>query len=188
MLTGLDLFQLARHLEQPIEDIIEQYTVPVPLSQYNFPLLTLKTKQYGDVCVFYKAGACTTQSAKPLVCRLYPLNIAPSGTDGLEYYMVSQKPHHYTGTTCQVSVWMEANLTANDRRYMVDWYKMALAFGKVMRKIQSAADKEKQINLLCTHIVWFLYFHFNTMEDFWPQYQRNMQVLQQELDAVVAML
>lgn len=181
MLTSWELYRLAKHLDRPIEVVIEYYTVPVFISKNTFPLFMLKTKPYGDVCVFYKNG-CSIQDVKPIVCRLYPLNIEPGKYDGLDYCIVSQKPHHYTGETHSVGDWIVANLSPDDRRFMIEWFNKAIELGRAMRKIGVAPNGEEKMKRMLTTIIWLMYFCYETQEDFWPQYERNMAVLKKEME------
>jgi len=179
MLTSWDMFRLAKLLDRPIEEFINDYTVP---GLITFPIFTLKTKPYGDACIFYKNG-CSVQEAKPLVCRLYPLNIEPGDHEGLSYCIVSQKPHHYTGQTRKVGDWMAENLTPDDRRFMVGWFNQVLEFGKLMKRIGQTAGGKEKLERLLTSMIWMMYVCYEIQEDFWPQYERNMACLKKGLES-----
>lgn len=181
MLTSWELFNLAKHMNRPIEAVIEDYTIPVFLSKNSFPIFVLKTTLHGDACIFHKTG-CSIQDVKPIVCRLYPLNIEPGNHDGLAYFIVSQMPHHYTGETHRVGDWMNANLTPDDRRFMIEWFKKVVELGRVMRKIGATPNGEKKLERLLMSITWLMYFCYETQEEFWPQYKRNMAELKKILE------
>lgn len=181
MLTSWDLFRLAKHLNRPIEEVIVDYTVAVPIGGTLFPIFTLRTRPYGDTCIFYKNG-CTVQDAKPQVCRLYPLNVHPGKHDGLDYFIVSQKPHHYTGETHKVGDWINANLTCDDRRFMIEWFNQALELGKLMQRIGTISNDMTIQERVLISFVWLMYTCYDTQEEFWPQYERNLAQLKKEMD------
>jgi Fe-S-cluster containining protein len=181
MLTTFDLFHLARFLKRPIEEVVNDYIVPVDIFGVGYPFFTLKTKPHGDVCVFYKGG-CSVQEAKPLPCRLYPLNIEPGPHDGLSYCLVSQKQHHYTGEAHRVAGWMAENLAPDDRRFMVDWFVRALEHGRLIRKIKANAESRDEFEPLMASVLWLMYFCYKPQDGFWPQYERNMALLDKLLN------
>ena len=182
MLTTLDLFQLARQLNRPVEDVVLEYTEPVTVSDNSFPLFVLKTKQHNDACFLYK-NSCSVQGAgKPLPCRLYPLNIEPGPHDGLSYLIVSQKPHHYTGATHSVADWMKENLTPDDRRFMVGWFEQVLELGRLMRGITQKSADGKMPEQLMIKLVLLMYFSYDIEKNFWPQYEWNMGLLKKLLE------
>ncbi len=182
MLTSYDLFHLARYLKLPIEEVVNSYLVPVDITGIGYPFFMLKTKPHGEACVFYKDG-CTVQGAKPLPCRLYPLNIEPGTHEGLSYCIVSQRQHHYTGETHRVADWMAENLTPDDRRYMVGWFDMAVEQGRAIRRIKEKSQNEKEFEPFMVKLLWLMYFFYDPLDDFWPQYERNMALLEKLLNS-----
>jgi Fe-S-cluster containining protein len=176
MLTTYDLFHLARYLNRAIEEVMNDYIVLVYMCGVGYPFLTIKTKPHGDVCVFYKNG-CSVQNAKPLACKLYPLNIEPGPHDGLNYCLVSRKTHHYTGETRRVADWMAENLTSDDRRFMIGWFSQAVEHGRAIRRIKKKAESEEEYKQFMLSVLWLMYFCFNPQHDFWPQYERNIALL-----------
>jgi Fe-S-cluster containining protein len=176
VLTTYDLFHLARYLKRSIEDVVNDYIVSVDVYGIGYPFFMLKTKPHGNICVFYKDG-CSVQNAKPLTCKLYPLNIEPGPHDGLNYCIVSKKQHHYTGETHRVADWMAENLTPDDRRFMIGWFKQALEHGRAIRQIKKIGESEEEFEQLMVSLLWLMYFCYVPQEDFWPQYERNMALL-----------
>jgi len=107
MLEILDLFRIARYMKLTTTEAMETYTVPAFLSR-DFPILLMKTKPHIDACVFLKNGRCSIQSIKPRTCRLYLLSAGPDDKNRGEFqsFLVSQKPHHYTGQRHRVKDWI----------------------------------------------------------------------------------
>jgi Fe-S-cluster containining protein len=176
MLTTYDLFYLARYLNRGIDDVVNDHIALVDFCGVGYPFFMLKTKAHGNACVFYKDG-CSVQNAKPLACRLYPLNIEPGPHDGLNYCLVSRKQHHYTGETHRVADWMAENLSQDDRRFMIGWFTQAVEHGRAIRRIKKKAENEEEFEDFMVRVLWLMYFNYEPQDDFWPQYERNMALL-----------
>lgn len=180
LLSSLDLFRIARHRGQTTETIFSLFAdVYMMDERIKFPILMLKTKQQGDVCWLYRTGRCSIHEAKPLTCKLYPMNIGPYDNGNLEYFLVSQRQHHYTGTEHRAGDWMAEFLTPDDRRFMLRWYELAVELGRLMRQVISAG-KVPQTDI-CVRAVWYMYLRFDINSEFWPQFDRNIELLKQEM-------
>lgn len=187
MLTTWELFKLAKHLGLPMDEVVNRYLTPVFIGGVAFPLLMMETKPYGDACIFYKQG-CSIQEAKPIACKLYPLNIEPGKHNGLSYFIVSQKPHHYTGEIHRVGNWMEQNLSPDDRRFMIRWFKEMPEIGRLMWKIPQAHNGAQPRKDILFPVLVRMYFAYDTRKDFWKQFDQNMAALKMELTRVISSL
>jgi Fe-S-cluster containining protein len=147
-----------------------------------FPILTVRTKEKGgDVCWFYREGRCAIQEVKPLTCRLYPMNIQPDDRDGIEYVLVSQRQHHYTGAKIRAGDWIAENMSEDDREFMQWWYKHTPVIGKMMAAI-SKIPGARSIHLkMRSRVIWYMYLHYSRSSAFWSQFERNMGLLDSEL-------
>jgi len=183
LLSSLDLFRIARYRKEEVEAVFSSHADVYTLDEkIRFPILMLRVKTYGDVCCFYKASACTVQDAKPLPCRLYPLNVGPDGKGGLDYYRVSQRWHHYTGAEHTAGEWMKENLSPDDRRFMPIWYELAAELGRLMRRIIASPGGMEKQNDICVRALWFMYLCYDIQSEFWPQFERNMALLKREME------
>jgi Fe-S-cluster containining protein len=76
MLNPYELLRLARDRGITVEELIRDYTEEGGT--------ILKFEGPDSACVFLGPGGCTVHSARPLVCRLYPLGryVPPEGGEG----------------------------------------------------------------------------------------------------------
>jgi len=178
MLESLDLFRIAQHLGKETAEVSAMYA-DVGFLSWGFPILLLKTKAYMDVCVFLKSGKCSINSAKPRVCRTYPLGVGPvDNNQDFAYFIVSKKTHHFTGESHCVRNWFDENLNAEDREFMKLDVRFADEFGQAMKGIKEDDKLEKEIMSL---ILLYKYFMFDIAEPFMRQYTRNMAILSNKL-------
>ena len=85
VLSGLDLYRLARRLRLPPALVAEAFCRE---TAGLLPGLCLKPSRRTGNCPFFEANACTVHEARPLACALYPLGQAIDLDTGLtEYYL-----------------------------------------------------------------------------------------------------
>lgn len=177
MVESLDLFRIARYMKLTTAEAMEAYTVPAFLSR-AFPILLMKTKPHRDACVFLKDGKCSIHSIKPRTCRLYPLNAGPvdKSKSNFQYFIVSQRPHHFAGQRHRVGNWMGAHFKPEDRAFLLTEYEMAAEAGRLIRQI----DAEHDDSIISAMLI-LRFFMFDIAQEFQPQYERNMASLLNKL-------
>lgn len=176
MLETLDLFRLAKLLGQKMSEVIQRYTDILSLAWW-LPVFVLKTKQYGDTCIFLKASRCSIHEAKPRACRLYPLGVGPDDEDGSWLsFIVSSKPHHFTEQKHLVSDWVAEYFSDEDRNFVEADYTYTKDLANLINSI-SNIHKDDIIRL----VLLYKYNLFSIEENFMPQYLRNMEQLKRML-------
>jgi len=189
MLDSLDVFRISRHFAQigspvqAIEEILTEYTTPVPLTDLGYPIFLLNTKGPKDECIFLNEGRCSIQHAKPRTCRLYPLNAEPGDKeDSFNYVIIAQKKHHFTGPNIRVSDWMDENFSIEDREFSVLEYKVSVELGRLMRKLREIGVDSRRILF---PIMLYKYFDFDLDAPFMPQYRKNIEALKSALTGMI---
>jgi len=181
MIESLDLFNIAKHLKLEIAEAAEQYT-EVALLCWGAPVLMLKTKIIGDVCVFLKSGKCEIQQAKPRACRLYPLSMGPdkNNLSNVLVFKSTEKSFHYKGQTHVAGEWVADNMDSESHAYVITEYRLLRELGNVLRLI--AREREYEVNNL---MLMYRYFLFDTEKNFMLQYVKNMAQLKKELEKLI---
>ena len=182
MVESLDLFRIARHLEMEVSEVADQYTDSVNIAP-NYPVLMLKTKAYMDTCVFLRSGRCSIYPARPRTCRMYPLSVSPDDKRNGAFlnHVVSKKKHHFTGPEYRSQDWIDANFTADDRAFINMDLRWMVRLYPLVRRVDDSWEKR----LLFLSLL-FRYFQFDTAEEFLPQYKRNMQGFEKELQRLIS--
>lgn len=83
VLSGLDLYRLARRLRLPPALVAEAFCRE---TAGLLPGLCLKPSRRTGNCPFFEANACTVHEARPLACALYPLGQEISREGQVRYY------------------------------------------------------------------------------------------------------
>jgi Fe-S-cluster containining protein len=184
MLETLDAFRLAKLLRgssetvKSIEDVLTGYAHPMHLLEdVSFPVFLMNTTDSSDKCVFLRDRRCTVQDAKPRACRLYPFGAGPTRHREFEYAVVSQKPHHFKGAAVRVGDWMDANMTSEDRAFVIEDTEASAQLIPLIRAQETAGMGAYALNML----LFFKYFNYDLDEPFMPQFTRNMASLRTAL-------
>lgn len=178
MLEPMDAYRLARHLRErgePVsgtEDVLAQYAHAAWLTE-EFPVFLLNTEGPLEVCAFLKAGRCSVYEARPRVCRIYPLSVAPGdrGRDFL-YFLCTEKPHHFSGGTVIVKDWISQNFTREARGALKADYDALPIIGRNTRAM--GAEKFQQMMF---QFLYYRYYNYELDEPFLPQFFANLEKL-----------
>lgn len=158
-----------------------EYMEPVFISEHPIPVMMMKTVGTGKeaTCAMLDKRKCSIQEAKPLVCRMYPLNLEPNKElTKLIPCIVSQRKHHYTGTTHLVGDWISENMDEIDETATLWWYKAAAEIGKILKNCTTIEENKEWI---LTRTVIRLYCMYDTSKDFLSQYAFNLNQLLNEM-------
>ena len=73
ILSPLDIFKMAKHLDMSNEDFIKTYCEWYEGSMSKIPVVRLKPREYRKTCPLNDKGRCRVHVQKPAVCALFPL-------------------------------------------------------------------------------------------------------------------
>ena len=84
-LTPYDVLRMKNALGISSSEFLEKYTVPLILEENKLPVVVLKMGDDEEKkCPFLSDQGCTIYDDRPWSCRMYPLGLASSKTEGGE--------------------------------------------------------------------------------------------------------
>lgn len=179
MLEPMDIYRLGRHLRargKPIEgteDVLCLYAHPA-LVDNGFPAFLLNTD--ADACVFLRDGRCGVYEARPRVCRLYPITVAP-GTGDFRYFLCTERTHHFSGSgSTSVNDWLNVHFTGEDRSFLRVDFDGSAELGRLLHSMGEDTRKKTLFPFLM-----FRYYDYDLDEPFLPQFLSNLESLKQVL-------
>lgn len=174
MLSSYDVFRLAKFFmsavgaDNAIAYVCENYTDTVMLTEH-YPILTLRTKDAEDACIFLDGNRCSVYAARPRVCRLYPLAAEPAvGDDMFQYHLCTDQPHHFKDGKIYVREWVRDNFRSKEQVAVIQELKHTLMIHKAL---QEASPDGIGRTLAVT--IYYLYFNYDLYKPFLEQYKRN---------------
>lgn len=175
VLSGLDLYRLARWMRLPPRTVAEAFCRRQIGSATCLPVLVLRPSARTGDCPFLEGDGCAIHPARPLACALYPLgqSIDPDtarieyfpqlplcGTDAPDRTLADYLEH--AGVTERAGT--DASWAVECTR-LTDLLKVAGGrehprFAPAVRRIERA-----------------LYYDYSTRDEFYPQFRENLDIL-----------
>ena len=127
--------------------------------------------------MFLRDGGCAVYEARPRVCRLYPFMVAP-GTKGkdFEYFLCTERTHHFGGGNISVKDWLYVNFPRNDRAFLRADFDGVAVLGRLLRGMEQDAQRRTLFLFLL-----FRYYDYDLDQPFLPQFLSNLESLKQAL-------
>lgn len=177
MLDSIDLYNLAKHFNKSVMDVLNRYADVMPLNEDGYPIFLLNTTGADDACIFLKNNRCTVQAAKPRTCRLYPFTAGPGEkSDTLQFYLCLEKQQHFHNGEIHVGNWLQKHFSAEDRLFMESEYAFIPQLSVVFHALSPEMREHAR-----TYLMFFRYFNYDRKRPFMPQYNQNNRELMQVL-------
>lgn len=145
----------------------------------------------GEAVPLLKNRKCIVHAAKPAVCAMFPIGrclVAENPEEGLWDFSKARLQYIFTNPGCgnqsethTVGEYLESFGISVEDEFFMEWQRTVLRLGDMFRKI------EKEVRLEVMEQVWTaafigLYLHYDTEEDFMPQFEGNARKFFDMLD------
>lgn len=179
VLSGLDLYRLARRLRLPPAAVAEAFCRE---TTGLLPGLCLKSSRRTGNCPFLEASACTVHEARPLACALYPLGQAIDlDTGQAEYYIqpllcgvrVEERDGVRTLRTCLQDSGVLERAGAD-----AFWARSCARLADRLTALQDSP----QLPAVRRRVFQALYLDYDFRDEFAPQFRDNLEKLDALLD------
>lgn len=181
LITGPDIFRIARHFNVRLSDAIRKYCEMDIGADSKLPILKLGVKSHGDVCVFLRYGKCSIQPIKPGVCAVFPLARVYNRLTDTVGYLYDPLEHH-CGSKQEHSVrdWItDCGLSQEDSDF-ITWSQALISLGSYV--VNPNKRDQKRFEQRFSEIVDTLYLNYDITGTYAPQLRRNTQILLPHLD------
>lgn len=176
ILTPYDVYRLARYLGRTTTEIISRYCEIYEGEKTHLPVVRVLPQPPDNRCPFLRNKKCSVHTAKPVLCRVYPLSKL-SGGERMEvrYYYNNPFCSHRTGSV-KVRDWIADVASEESDRAGIVW---VAALNCIVRSMQSeyANMSDKTRSGVFDAIFKFIYLPYNTEKDFADQCIKNIKVL-----------
>ena len=185
-LSAYDLYRVSKEMGLSIKDFFEKYCDLIEGSNSSVPIILLQLSDETDKCILLKNGKCISNDARPTVCAMHPLGrfieYEADGTGNVGYILTDEckckKPASYT-----VREWLDLNGISTDDRIFITWAEMTTNSLKIMN-ITKKDKQQSKTNLIFNILTHYLYFAYDTNEDFITQLLKNAKAIQELLDSL----
>lgn len=185
-LSAYDLYRMSEEMGLSIKDFFEKYCDLIEGSNSSVPIILLQLSDETGKCVLLKNGKCISNDARPTVCAMHPLgrfiDYTDDGAGKVGYILTDEckckKPASYT-----VQEWLDLNGISTDDRIFLTWAEMTTNSLKIIN-ITKKDKQQSKTNLIFNILTHYLYFAYDTNEDFITQLMKNAKAIQDLLDSL----
>ena len=147
------------------------------------PALRLTPDPRTGNCRFFEGSACAIHAARPLACALYPLgqSIDPV-TAKIEYYVQTPLCGARTDGGRVLNDYLTDAAILDRAGIDARW---AVVCTRLSEQLQAAAD-HPHFAAAVKRVERALYYDYELGDDFYPQFQQNIEILQPLLEKLLA--
>jgi len=162
VLDPLDVHRLCVHLHKTTEELLGAGILELNVVD-GIILPNIAMTGSGESCRFLdEHGRCSVHSARPGICRLFPLGrYYEEETQSFRYFLQTHECHQENRTKVKVKKWIDTPEPTRYDRYIADWHFF-------LKKLQMKGSSKE----ICMYILQMFYLTpFCTGSDFYGQFE-----------------
>lgn len=176
-----DIFNIAKKKGMTMQQVVEAYTEVYIGRNSRIPIIHLLSNGPKGACPLLENGRCSVHDCKPTVCALFPLGrVALNSKDG-QPLKEGETPEvkyilndHSCGSAKKVNTvrsWLaKFGIPEQDEFYLL-WNKVRMSLTPAVMKLEEEKVSEPALEMLWGAIYETLYLHYDTSQEFMPQFQ-----------------
>ena len=184
VLSGYDLYRIARRLGLSPHIVAGAFCKSYLAPQTLLPALRLTPDPKTGNCRFFEGSACAIHAARPLACALYPLgqSIDPV-TAQMEYFCQTPLCGTSAGEGRTLNDYLQDAAILDRAGIDARW---AVVCTRLSEQLQAAGKDHPNFSAAVKRTERALYYDYELGDDFYPQFQQNIETLQPLLDTLLA--
>ena len=180
VLTPYDIFRLAKYLSRTPEEIIKRYCDVYEGENSHFPVVWLMPVPPDDRCPFLINRKCVVHTAKPVLCRIFPLaRIMGKESKGSRFYFNGSSCHHDPKTTV-IRDWIGDVASEDSENAGILWADIVSGVLSAIHPRTLQCSKEKRAKIL-NAVFCILWLPYDTEKDFAPQLEQSATLLREHM-------
>ena len=176
-----DIFNIAKKKGMTMQQVVEAYTEVYIGRNSRIPIIHLLSNGPKGACPLLENGRCSVHDCKPTVCALFPLGrVALNSKDG-QPLKEGETPEvkyilndHSCGSAKKVNTvrsWLaKFGIPEQDEFYLL-WNKVLMSLAPAVMKLEEEKVSEPVLEMIWGAIYETLYLHYDTSQEFMPQFQ-----------------
>ena len=176
-----DIFNIAQKKGMTMREVMDANTEVYIGRNSRIPIIHLLSNGPKGACPLLENGRCSVHDCKPTVCALFPLGrVALNSKDG-QPLKEGETPEvkyilndHSCGSAKKVNTvrsWLaKFGIPEQDEFYLL-WNKVLMSLTPAVMKLEEEKVSEPVLEMLWGVIYETLYLHYDTSQEFMPQFQ-----------------
>ena len=176
-----DIFNIAKKKGMTMQQVVEAYTEVYIGRNSRIPIIHLLSNGPKGACPLLANSRCSVHDCKPTVCALFPLGrVAINRTDDQApgegempaiKYILNDHSCGSAKTVNTVRSWLaKFGIPEQDEFYLL-WNKVRMSLTPAVMKLEEEKVSEPVLEMLWGVIYETLYLHYDTSQEFMPQFQ-----------------
>ena len=184
VLSGYDLYRIARRLRLSPRIVAAAFCKSYVADTLCLPALRLTPDPKTGNCRFFEGSACAIHAARPLACALYPLGQSiDTATAKMEYYVQTPLCGARAGEGRTLQNYLDDAAVTDRAGIDARW---AVVCTQLSRKLQAAGGRDNpHFAAAVKRIERALYYDYSLGDEFYPQFQQNIETLLPLLDRML---
>lgn len=187
LLNPKDIYNMSKELGMSPEEMTKKYCEVYVGDDSRIPIVRINPKGHVRRCPLLKDRKCIVHKSKPSVCAMFPIgrflqvgdaggNIRDVTMDDVQY--IFTRPGCGDATeTYTVREWLGIFGIPIEDEFFLQWQKIIIEISMIFRKM------EKKFSPHVMELAWTaayvgLYLHYDTAEEFMPQFEENAESFQ----------
>ncbi len=179
ILDPMDIFRLTKALDCDFQALLSD---KVELNVVDGIILpNLKMSGVSGRCGFLSnEGRCTVHSARPGICRCFPLGRYYEN-GGFKYFLQIHECRKEQRSKVKVKKWLDIRDLNTYERYINDWHDYLM---ELEAEIEAGATDEAIKNISMAVLECIYMISYDTAEDFYPQFYQRLALCKNRLGAI----
>ena len=176
-----DIFNIAQKKGMTMREVMDAYTEVYIGRNSRIPIIHLLSNGPTGACPLLENGRCSVHDCKPTVCALFPLGrVALNSKDGQPLkegetpevkYILNDRSCGSAKKVNTVRSWLaKFGIPEQDEFYLL-WNKVLMSLTPAVMKLEEEKVSDPALEMLWGAIYETLYLHYDTSQEFMPQFQ-----------------
>lgn len=176
-----DIYNIARKKGMTMQQVIDAYTEVYIGDNSRVPIVHLLSNGPKGACPLLENGRCSVHDCKPTVCALFPLGRVVTGQkvgepiEDMDKLQVKYILNDHSCGSAQklntVRSWLDKFGIPEHDDFFLLWNKVLMSLSMAVMKLEKEKVPEPVLDMLWGAICETLYLHYDTNQEFMPQFQ-----------------
>lgn len=187
LLNAKDIYKISKELGMSTEGMVDKYCEVYVGENSRIPIVRIKPKGSVKRCPLLRNRKCLVHKSKPSVCALFPIGrfLQIGDAEGnMEDITENDIQYIFTEPNCGDSIethtvrdWLEFFGIPLQDEFFIKWQKITIKTSIVFRGL------ERKVTPSVMQLAWQacfaeLYLHYDTGQEFMPQFEEKVQSFQ----------
>lgn len=184
VLSGYDLYRIARRLRLSPRIVAHAFCKSYVAPQSCLPTLRLTPDPQTGNCRFFEGHACVIHEARPLACALYPLGQSIDPVTAQTEYRLQLPSCGACAEGRTLQQYLEDSAILERAGIDARWAIVSTRISQQL--IDAGGASHPHFAAVARRIERALYLDYDLGDEFYPQFQHNLEILQPLLVRMLA--